>query len=228
MTLIKEKIEQPIEILASTPTLLKVGNINLLHKYVKDIKSLCKGEEGSFKIFDISNQISFEKEVEIISNILDISLNNTKSLNNLRKKIEKEIANTDLIFEIDKLKDEQIKLIRNIKENILVNIDYDEEQELTDLLKFYGVKFHEDYDSLCELLIKYLEILKDYSKIKVIFLVFALQLFNNTEINEIIKFCSYNGIILVFMEVKQLTDTEKLNAVREIYIDDEILIKIDD
>jgi CRISPR type II-A-associated protein Csn2 len=224
MNLIKEKWENQIEILSSKPTKIIFENINLLHKCVKEIKSLCKGEEGTFAIFDKSNYISFEKEVEIIPNILEISLNNTKSLSYLRKKIEKEISKTDLIFEVEKLKDNQVDLLKKIQKNTLINFEFNDEYELNDLFKFYGVKFYEEYDSLLELLIKYLQIIKDYSKTKVIFLVFAFHYFNFDEINEIIKFCIFNDIILVFLEYKTPLETISINDIQSIYIDNDIII----
>jgi CRISPR type II-A-associated protein Csn2 len=228
MILIKDKLEDKIEITSEKATILNIGDINLLYKYVKDIRNQCKGEDGMIKILNQSFPISFEKEVELISSVLDISLNNPKSLTSLRKRIEKELSNTELIFEIDRVKSEQVKLIKRIKERVLINIDFEDDQDLGDLLKFYGIKFNEDYNVLSELLIKYLEILKEYSKIKIVFLVNIFNYFTEIEITEIIKFCSFNDIILVFMEGRQLKNNILKEIVNTFYVDDDILIKIDD
>lgn len=200
MIISNEKFNKPILINSNQPTLIVIKDLNEFYQYQKELVSQVNGEEGNFLIFDGEKPLKIESQVEVIHNLLMLSLNNRKAINFLYKQINLELGKSDSLVRYEELKNMIAEFLQTLKSETLLDFSYDKEVELTDILKIFDVKFSEHEDTPIQLLIRYLDLVLTLTKTKVFFVSFALYLFGQEEIKELIQFSVQHDIYLVFME----------------------------
>lgn len=200
MIISNEKFNKPILINSNQPTLIVIKDLNEFYQYQKELVSQVNGEEGNFLIFDGEKPLKIESQVEVIHNLLMLSLNNRKAINFLYKQINLELGKSDSLVRYEELKNMIVEFLQTLKSETLLDFSYDKEVELTDILKIFDVKFSEHEDTPIQLLIRYLDLVLTLTKTKVFFVSFALYLFSQEEIIELIQFSVQHDIYLIFME----------------------------
>lgn len=212
MIISNEKFNKPILISSNQPTLIVIKDLNEFYQYQKELVSQVNGEEGNFLIFDGEKPLKIESQVEVIHNLLMLSLNNRKAINFLYKQINSELGKSNSLVKYEELKDTMIEFLQTLKSETLLDFSFDKDVELTDILKIFDVKFSEHEDTPIQLLIRYISLVLALTKTKVFFISFALYLFSQEEIKELIQFSIQHDIYLVFMEKEIPKNIYELNV----------------
>lgn len=192
--------ETPIQLSTESPSTLIFRETMDLYQFQNDIKSLCSGEDGTSVLFGEEKTISFEKEVEIISDVLSIDINTRKTINFLHKKLIKDTAKSDHILMIENIKEQLVHLFELIRKETFIDFSIDSDIGIDKFFKMYGVRFTETDQSPVELLTKYIDLLKQVSKVRVVFVTLAWYWLSDYEIREFIKHCVRSDIFLVLIE----------------------------
>lgn len=213
MIISNEKYNKPVVINTNQPTLIILNDLNELYHFQKEMVGQINGEDGGFIIFDGEKPLKIESQVEYIYNILMLTLNNRKAINYLYKQITTEVGKTDSLLRYEELKESIIEFLSLLKKETLMDFSFNEDLDLTDILKVFDVKFSEHEDTPIQLLIRYIDLILTLTKIKVFFISFALYLFNETEINELIQYAIQHDIYLIFVEKELPKSTLESNIV---------------
>lgn len=213
MIISNEKYNKPIIINTNQPTLIILNDLNELYHFQKELVGQINGEEGRFMIFDGEKPLKIESQVEYIYNILMLTLNNRKAINYLYKQITTEVGKIDSLLRYEELKKSIIEFLSLLKKETLMDFSFNEDLDLTDILKVFDVKFSEHEDTPIQLLIRYIDLILTLTKTKVFFISFALYLFNETEINELIQYAIQHDIYLIFVEKELPKNTLESNIV---------------
>lgn len=123
-------------------------------------------------------------------------------INYLHKDIVDKYSKTNYIFNFDSIKKESIKLLTDVRSELLINYSIEEKFEITDLLKIFDVKFNEYDDKPLELLLKYVSVLIEMTKVKTIFMIFLTVYLSEEDILEFLVYCRNHDIIIVLIENK--------------------------
>ncbi|MDR1697751.1 MAG: type II-A CRISPR-associated protein Csn2 [Erysipelotrichaceae bacterium] len=222
MKLINRDWDKEIELNIDNPKCLVIKDINYFYEFQREL--MLTNEEGRFMLNNGIKNLNFETEVAIINDLLSLSLNNKKFLNLLYKDIVKNSMDS-LFLDFNNIKKANLVFMNEIKKNYSRMITYEDNVELDDLLKLYNVKFSSNYDSITMLLISYLEILFEISKVKVLFISFLIYLVPKEEIMEIIKYCKRENKYIVFLE-KEKPDTFYDKIIETIYIDEDLILEV--
>lgn len=213
MIISNEKYNKPVVINTNQPTLIILNDLNELYHFQKEMVGQINGEDGEFMIFDGEKPLKIESQVEYIYNILMLTLNNRKAINYLYKQITTEVGKTDSLLRYEELKKSIIEFLSLLKKETLMDFSFNEDLDLTDILKVFDVKFSEHEDTPIQLLIRYIDLILTLTKTKVFFISFALYLFNETEVNELIQYAAQHDIYLIFVEKELPKNTLESNIV---------------
>ncbi|MDD2575584.1 MAG: type II-A CRISPR-associated protein Csn2 [Acholeplasmataceae bacterium] len=213
MIISNEKYNKPIIINTNQPTLIILNDLNELYHFQKEMVGQINGEDGGFMIFDGEKPLKIESQVEYTYNILMLTLNNRKAINYLYKQITTEVGKTDSLLRYEELKKSIIEFLSLLKKETLMDFSFNEDLDLTDILKVFDVKFSEHEDTPIQLLIRYIDLILTLTKTKVFFISFALYLFNETEVNELIQYAAQHDIYLIFVEKEVPKNTFDSNVI---------------
>lgn len=208
-----DKWNRPVFFNEEKLTVLNFGNLNELYLFQKELISQVNGAPGFLSFFDDEKPLKVEKEVEIIDNLFTLTINNRKTINYLYKNLSEKISKSDKILKFEELAADLFSWLREVRKDTLVDFDFEEELEISDILKLAKISFAERDKLPSGILIKYLDLLREMSKIKVVFITFATYLLSMEEIKHLIKYCYINKISLLFIEKENILKNEDINLV---------------
>lgn len=200
MILYYKKWENPIVFNEEEPLIISFSNFEDLYLFQKSINDSINDCSEEISILNNEKSIKIDKEVEFISNITDLSINNRKMINFLHKKIIDVSSKTNLVLEIEQMSEFINKILLDIRKESLIEFDYDTNLNLADVLKIKEVKFFEKTYSFTELIIRYINLLSEMTNVKILVLSLALFLLPKVDIQEIVSCCKMNNISLIFIE----------------------------
>ncbi len=189
-----------------------------LYKFQKELYHQSIGEGvDRIRLYE-DKQLNFETEVEVISNVLTININNRKMINYLHKKIIKEIGKSDYIIQAEKIKTDMKAFLDDVKRETLIQFSYDSDVDMEQFLKVFDVKFSDWTETPAELLNRYLELLKEVSKVKVVFIFFAWYLLDCEQINMLVEYCWLHNYYIIFIE-KDKPNHDSLDNFEVLHLD---------
>lgn len=222
MIIYNEKLNKPIILEENKPTVIVIQELSKLQRFKREIYNQINGEEGAFTLFDNEKSLKFETYVDFITDILLLTLNTRKAVNYLHKELSLEVGRSEAVIQFEELKKRIIDFLSFIRKQTLIDFSFEDEIEVEKILKMFDVKFSERLDMPLDLLIKYIDLLHSFSKIKVVFVSFAFYLFNVEEIETLVKYALQIGLQLVFIE-KNKPYVNNMEF-RVIYLEDDYII----
>ena len=182
MILRHEKFDHEIK-LEGISTLV-IENIELFRIIVEDINKERLKELNDFKLYnDNYEEIDINKNIILINNLILLDLNERVILNSLYKEVKEEIM-VNYYKEFDKLEKDINEFIKNAIFNNNYNLTYDCSLNIEDLLKISSLKFNQE-DNIVDKFLSYLDLVKEYLKIKTIILINSRNLFEEIKRKDI-------------------------------------------
>ena len=197
MILRHEKFDHEIK-LEGISTLV-IENIELFRIIVEDINKERVKEVNDFKLYnDNYEEIDINKNIILINNLILLDLNERIILNSLYKEVKEEIM-VNYYKEFDKLEKDINEFIKNAIFNNNYNLTYDCSLNIEDLLKISSLKFNQE-DNIVDKFLSYLDLVKDYLKIKTIILINSRNYFTDEEYKNLFEEIKRKDISLLFIE----------------------------
>lgn len=197
MILRHEKFDHEIK-LEGISTLI-IENIELFRIIVEDINKERLKEVNDFKLYnDNYEEIDINKNIILINNLILLDLNERVILNSLYKEVKEEIM-VNYYKEFDKLEKDINEFIKNAIFNNNYNLTYDCSLNIEDLLKISSLKFNQEYN-IVDKFLSYLDLVKDYLKIKTIILINSRNYFTDEEYKNLFEEIKRKDISLLFIE----------------------------
>jgi len=199
-----------VELNLHRPKVFVIKDHNEFFKIQKELINQCNGEQGKFIIYGSEKSISFDSQIEIIPNVYTIDINTRKIVTNLHKSLSKHVILGDQFFEFDEIKNNIKNFLNELRKITLINFEYnDEDIAVEDFLKLYEIKYSDQNLLPSELLIKYIELIKEVMKLKIVIISFALYNLNKDEIDNVIRYCIQNNLLLIFLEREKPIEVSK-------------------
>jgi|GEM_PF-2327458 len=178
---------------------LVIENIELFRIVVEDINKERLKEVNGFKLYnDNYEEIDINKNIILINNLILLDLNERVILNSLYKEVKEEIM-VNYYKEFDKLEKDINEFIKNAIFNNNYNLTYDCSLNIEDLLKISSLKFNQE-DNIVDKFLSYLDLVKDYLKIKTIILINSRNYFTDEEYKNLFEEVKRKDISLLFIE----------------------------
>ena len=168
---------------------------------VSNITHAINGEITEIVLTDEKgDEYSLSKCADIITDYVSFSPNDKKIITALHKKLQAEF-NEEVLSET--LAD-AIRNIMKLLDGIIIDSDfdlvYDESIELSDLFKICNLRINQDYTTLLEKIISYIDVKTALQRLKILFLVDAGGYFTKKDLDELSKHCRYKKVNLMFLE----------------------------
>jgi CRISPR type II-A-associated protein Csn2 len=202
-----------IPISINQPNFIIIPDVNLFFRYERELIAQSMGNIGEFSIKEYDKDINLETEVDLIIHPYTLSLNSRKTIAHLHKRIIKETAVLEFPKKVDDIHKKLMDLLEEIRAKTLVNFVFENDIGLEDILKWYNVRFAENEDDPINLIIKYMDIIKDIMKLKIVILFHACSYFTDIQIFNLYKHFQYQNLSVIFFErFKPEFSTMNLNA----------------
>ena len=197
MILRHEKFDHEIKL--ERISTLVIENIELFRIIVEDINKERLKELNDFKLYnDNYEEIDINKNIILINNLILLDLNERVILNSLYKEVKEEIM-VNYYKEFDKLEKDINEFIKNAIFNNNYNLTYDCSLNIEDLLKISSLKFNQE-DNIVDKFLSYLDLVKEYLKIKTIILINSRNYFTDEEYKNLFEEIKRKDISLLFIE----------------------------
>lgn len=214
MKLVERELGLEIELKENVVPVIVVENVALRILMVEELYSQVMGKDGNWLLVKNEKNYDLSKEAEIILEPFSLELNNRKVKTKLFQDI-KTIAQ-DFCFEPGlEVHSHICNYLESLLERIPYPVKYEEEWNILELLKAYGVELVEECDSICEKLFNYIKLINDVCGTDVFITVNIKQYLTEVQINELYKLAMYSKIQLVLIEFNMYN---KKYDCEEIYI----------
>ncbi len=180
--------------------ILFIPEVNELFSFVSLFKKEIEEETEALTFFDSDKKLKLDSEVDLQTDLFSLTLNQKKLITWLHKKILKENSNSETMFNFNKVKETILSWLNELKTSTLIDFDYFEDLENTDILKLMKVQFKEKEETLFDRFINFLETILEVKKVKLLFVSFLFAYFSENEITQINNICKESEITLVSLE----------------------------
>lgn len=201
MRIVHKDISNPIIIKETKINVLVLENKKFFIDKINELINQINGDYGDYFLFDLNDEeLSISKNCEILTDLFSLDFDSKKIKSAIFNEL-KNISNSEVFYiKIRELEKNIRDLILEIMYESDFELELDEDFDVTKLLKIYDISISKSYDSLIEKFITYIDILTDVLKIKVIFCVNLLNLFDEVDRIEIYKYLLLKKKKVVFIE----------------------------
>lgn len=201
MRIVHKDISNPVIINENKINVLVLENKKFLIDKINELINQINGDYGDYFLFDLNDEeLSISKNCEILTDLFSLDFDSKKIKSAIFNEL-KNISNSEVFYiKIRELEKNIRDLILEIMYESDFELELDEDFDVTKLLKIYDISISKSYDSLIEKFITYIDILTDVLKIKVIFCVNLLNLFDEIDRIEIYKYLLLKKKKVVFIE----------------------------
>lgn len=216
MKLVERELGLEIELKENVVSVLVVEGIDFRLPMVEELYSQVMGKEGNWLLVENEKNYELAKKAEMILEPFSLELNNKKVKTKLHQDI-KVIAQENFLPQGLELHSHICRYLESVLDKIPYPVRYDEEWDISELLKAYGVELAEDCDSIYEKLFNYIKLINQVCGTSIFFAVNLKQYLTERQICELYKMALYSKIQLVIIEFSM--SDKKLDC-EEIYIID--------
>ena len=199
MRLVQRELGLDIELKENVVSVIVVEDVAFRLPMVEELYSQLMGKEGNWLLAENEKNYELGKKAEVILEPFSLELNNKKVKTKLYQDI-KTIAQ-DLCFSQGL---EVHSCICNYLESLLEKtpypVKYEQEWNILELLKAYGVELEEECDSIFEKLFNYIKLINQVCGISIFITVNLKQYLTDEQIGELYKLAMYSKIQLVLIE----------------------------
>ncbi len=214
MRLIERELGLEIELKENVVSVIVVEDVASRLPIVDELYSQMMDKDGNWLLVENEKNYELGKNAEIILEPFSLELNNKKVKTKLYQDI-KTIAQDFCFSQGLEVHSHICNYLERLLERIPYPVKYEEEWNILELLKAYGVELEEESDSICEKLFNYIKLINQVCEIGIFITVNLKQYLTKEQISELYKLAMYSKIQLVLIEFNMLN--EKLDC-EEIYI----------
>lgn len=197
-----------------------VENPEEFYNLTNELIGQSNGEEGKF-VLSNKKILNMKKDLDVLTDIYSVDINSTKSKNKLYKYLDK--TKNDYHLEVKNLDAQIYKLISEIENDLVIDIEYSFEVDYKNILKAIDLKFYNDFDSFIEKLINYINVYTDFFNIETYVLINLKSFLTQSTYEELLNYKTNKEINILFIESRELTFNSKYD---KIYIIDRDLSEI--
>lgn len=174
---------------------------------------------------ETSSKFSVKENILFISDIFNLDCNDKKIITKFYKFLIKEYADNSQLLELEKvLNIKCTDFIKAITADSNFPIFYEETIDPIDLLKAYNLKFNFQSNNLFLRLTNIIDILKEFSNIRVVIIPFISELLSENDMHELINFISINHMYLLTFNLNKNTSNTSIVIENKINSENDIIL----
>lgn len=199
MKLVEREIGLEIELKENVVSVIVVENVGLRLPMIEGLYSQVMGKEGRWLLVENEKNFDLGKMAEIILEPFSLELNNKKVKTKLYQDI-KEITQDNFFSQGLEVHSKICGFFEELFEKVPYPIQYEEDWNIIELLKAYGVQLEEAYDNLYEKIFDYISLVTHLCGIRIFIMINIKQYLSEEQLSELYKLAKYIKIQLVLIE----------------------------
>ena len=144
---------------------LIIENQNVFRELIEDFTVLCGNSDGKSILSISDNPVSFSHYCEIISSFVPFDINKKSLLTSIISSLEKTALNEEFFSRTQQILSKLEVLIDEISFDYTCSV-HCTKITINSLLKAVGIELADDYDSIPEKIIDYMELVREFDKDK--------------------------------------------------------------
>lgn len=222
MKLVHELLSRTIEFRENINNVLVIEEPTFFTKIVEDFNKQEEGKEGGVVLSENDSIIDLSKNLILITDLFNISINDKKILTKLYKIVKEEAyesANYDKTME---LQNQIISYIEKLTTSLDYHVEYDLDIDFTNVFKILNLKLVEDETLLIDKLINYIKIINDLYLAKCVVIINLKAYLTKEELKNFYNEINYRKFNVLLIENK---DYDRIET-EKVYIVDKDLCEI--
>ena len=135
---------------------LVIENRDFFRSAIQDIYDQINGREGSFVLSENNKIMDFSKSTELITQFVPFEINSKRLITKLYNNIKTAVMEPELYREMYEIKSNVCRYMDSIVNELDFNIKYNEDFDVTALLKVMDMRFEDEYDTLSDKVMEYI------------------------------------------------------------------------
>lgn len=213
MKLVEREYGIEVDIKENIVSIIVLEDVKLRLPLINELFSQTSGNEGNWLLFENDKSFDLGKKVELILEPLTLALNNKKVKTKLYQDI-KTIAQDYCFSQGLEVHSQICNYLENMLDKLPYPVKYDEDWDVSEILKAYNVELVEEYDNIFEKLYNYIKLVNTVCGTDIFIMVNIKQYLTDEQITELYKMAAYGKIQLVLIEFS----TNNKRDCEELYI----------
>lgn len=211
MKLVEREYGIEVDIKENIVSIIVLEDVKLRLPLINELFSQTSGNEGNWLLFENDKSFDLGKKAELILEPLTLTLNNKKVKTKLYQDI-KTIAQDCCFSQGLEVHSKICNYLENMLERLPYPVKYDEDWDVSEILKAYNVELVEEYDNIFEKLYNYIKLVNTVCGTDIFIMVNIKQYLTDDQITELYKMAAYGKIQLVLIEfsINNKRDCEEL------------------
>ncbi len=200
MKLVSSYFEEPLEIQETSISLLIIENPHMLVAFINELQQALNKEDTSFALLKGSRKFSVDKEVELITDIFSIDINNRKVLSKIYEDLTNRAHEDEFFLRTHELEGEIISFIDNLLQGYDYPLFCKDEVSLPSIMKDLEVSIDIESLTILEHLQNYVEIISTLFKKKLFVFINLKSFLSKEDLQHFYQFCIYEKIHILLIE----------------------------
>lgn len=211
MKLVEREYGIEVDIKENIVSIIVLEDVKLRLPLINELFSQTSGNEGNWLLFENDKSFDLGKKAELILEPLTLTLNNKKVKTKLYQDI-KTIAQDYCFSQGLEVHSQICNYLENMLDKLPYPVKYDEDWDVSEILKAYNVELVEEYDNIFEKLYNYIKLVNTVCGTDIFIMVNIKQYLTDEQITELYKMAAYGKIQLVLIEfsINNKRDCEEL------------------
>ena len=199
MRLVYAKYGIEIQLKENEVCTLALEHPTVFTDFLQNLIDQTDGREGELILSDESQQMSFVKNVVLITNPLTVDSNEKRILTKLYKELDENTK--QLMYEsYSTINSQLLQFIEEMISTVPYQLSTEIDLNVTALLKSYNVKIAVNGTEPLERLIDYLRAIASICDIRIFVILNLKQFFAADQVRQLYEFCFYSKIYLINLE----------------------------
>lgn len=205
MKLVHPEINMQLDFEDKAVCIWTIESPSLFLNYLTELQcQIIEGNDGGFVLSEDDKIISLKKESSLILSPLEIDYNDRKFISELYKDIKEIVQSGVLYEEYVLMKSELVQLMEKISECNDYPLQFNDELELTSLLKLMRVEFDFQDTDYFERLITFIQLSQRLLQKKLLIFVNLSSFLSESQLLELEKIAKYEEIKILMVNSQQI------------------------
>lgn len=192
-------IETPMFLSSENPLVVTIENPKEYYNCVCSLAEAFNGGESDFTFWEENKQVKAAEKGDFVIDNFSFSVCDKKIINLLYKKLQNNFFRSDFMLNLNKLNSIAENFLFDISDTVDFPLVYDE-LTLESIFKAVQIKPAENYDSLLEKTVSYINVLVELKNIDFMVFVGLKGVLSNEELQKLYYHCELKKVALLIIE----------------------------
>lgn len=218
--IVKPDFLPPFELSDEKANVIAIEKNSAFYAFAEELNGQIDGDDGMIVLSAGGSIVNISSKAEIIKEFMPFEINSKRLINKLYAYFERKAMNGEYYYEIEKLNDEIMELMRKLTEMEVVESEFGS-VSVSALFKAVNFRLNEEHDSLEESVIDYMLNVRELEGDKIFVILNMLSYIDEERREALFETIADHRINALFLEPRSVKRSENVN---QIIIDEDFCV----